>query len=982
MADTSSKSLTSRFKGLTAAEVVASRQKYGSNILTPPPRDPWWKLWLEKFDDPVIRILLIAAFIAIIVGVAHGEYAEGIGIILAILLATTLAFLNEYKANKEFDILNQVNDDVPVKVIRDANITTVPKKDIVVGDVVLVELGEEIPADGRILEAMTLNVNEACLTGESVPVAKVSTEDTQKEKGEETAYARDRVYRGTMVADGHGLMEVVGVGDGTEFGKTARDSSEETEEETPLNRQLERLSKLIGVIGFAVAALIYGALMLRDFTTGQLPLSGHQWFFVLLLKLAVLIALVRVWLPIVFDAFELAGKELQPPAWLENESLRGWLATVGIGAGVLAVGTFIGAMFGMTPTGAESWLPAEVGKNFLEYFMIAVTIIVVAVPEGLAMSVTLSLAYSMRKMTAANNLVRRMHACETIGAATVICSDKTGTLTMNQMRIHEVKFPSLTQPTLSKEPSSRGEQLVIEAMSVNTTAHLDRSSGTPTPLGNPTEGALLLWMDQAGVDYVYHRDESPVMYQWTFSTDRKYMATLITSTFTGQKVLHVKGAPEIMLARSSRMLSAQGERPFSEQEKQQIQKELHGYQQRGMRTLAFAYHDAPRDHTDIEEITHEMVWLGFAAIADPIRPEVPDAIRACRDAGIKVKIVTGDNSETAKEIARQIHLWEEQDTDDRMITGPDFEQLSDEKASDVAENAKIFSRARPSHKMRLVRLLQKRGHVVAVTGDGTNDAPALNHANVGLSMGKTGTSVAKEASDIVLLDDSFSSIVKGVMWGRSLYENIQRFILFQLTINVAALGIALLGPFLGVKMPLTVTQMLWVNLIMDTFAALALATEPPHWDVMKRKPRDPNAFIVTPTMAKNILTVAPAFLVFFCGLLLYIQRDGTVSNHELSVFFTIFVMCQFWNMFNARCLGLHDSAFHNILENKGFLAIASAIFVGQILIIQLGGNAFRTTPLSVSEWIMVTVGTSAVLWIGEIWRWLKRSGKLDASRAA
>lgn len=973
MADTSHKQLTGRFKGLTSTEVEASRQKYGRNILTPPERDPWWKLLLEKFDDPVIRILIIAAIIAVGVGIADGKYAEGIGIIIAILLATTLAFVNEYKANKEFDILNQVNDEAPVKVIRNGNITTVPKKDLVVDDIALIELGEEVPADGEILDAVSLHVNESCLTGESVPVHKVSHEEAAAQPTEDTAYARDRLYRGTMIADGHGIMRLSAVGDKTEVGETARTAAEETEEQTPLNIQLERLSKLIGVVGFTVAALIYTALVIRDIFTGELVLSLHQWYFVGVLKIAIIIALVRVWLPIVYDGFELFGKDVQAPEWLENDSLIGWAKTAGIGLGLLIIGTLFGYLVGLTPGAAESWLPTEIGRNFLTYFMIAVTIIVVAVPEGLAMSVTLSLAYSMRKMTAANNLVRRMHACETIGAATVICSDKTGTLTLNQMQVYEVDFPCLDgKTTLAREQGKQEEHLIVEAIAANTTAHLDRSSGSSVPLGNPTEGALLLWLEKMGIDYVLQRDEFPINYQWTFSTDRKYMATLGNSPAASTNILHIKGAPEIILSRCSQVLTPQGKRPLQEQEKADIEAKLHDYQQRGMRTLAFAYQGAPSQHTDIEAMTHDLIWLGFVAIADPIRPEVPEAIRTCREAGINVTIVTGDNSETAKEIARQIHLWEEHDTEDQHLTGRDFEQLSDEEAEQVVTKLKVVSRARPLDKMRLVKLLQKRKQVVAVTGDGTNDAPALNYANVGLSMGKTGTSVAKEASDIVLLDDSFTSIVKGVMWGRSLYENIQRFILFQLTINVAALGIALLGPFIGVKIPLTVTQMLWVNLIMDTFAALALATEPPHWAVMKRPPRDPHDFILSKAMTKNILTVAAAFLVFFVGLLIYIQGDGVVSLHELTIFFTIFVMCQFWNMFNARCLSLTHSAFDHLFENKGFVAIASAIFVGQIFIIQVGGTAFRTVPLSLQEWVIIIVGTSVVLWAGELWRWMQR----------
>lgn len=965
------------FKGLTSVEVEANRQKYGANVLTPPEREPWWKLFLEKFDDPVIRILMIAAVIAIGVGLVDGKYLEGLGIMVAILLATTLAFLNEYKANKEFDILNQVNDEVPIKVIRDGNFTTVPRKDLVVGDIVLVELGEEIPADGQVLEAVSLQVDESRLTGESVPVNKLATvpSEYRSAKEKELAYPVNKLLRGTMIVDGHGIIEVKAVGDSTEIGKTARAAAEETGEETPLTAQLERLSKLIGVVGLFVAGLTYVALMGRGIYVNELILNTQQWYFIIILTISVLFALVRVWLPIVYDAFELVGKEIEPPAWLEKDTLVEWLKTIGIGLVVFAVSLGVGHWLGLITGAPSEWLPAEIGKELLHYFMIAVTIIVVAVPEGLAMSVTLSLAYSMRKMTATNNLVRRMHACETIGAATVICSDKTGTLTLNEMRVHEVNFPSLNGKAITKNLLSHAEKLIVEAIAVNTTANLSRSPGEdPRPLGNPTEGALLLWLEANGIDYIYHRTGFPITYQWTFSTERKYMGTLGKSAITGDKVLYVKGAPEIVLDRCSNVLTDQDVRPLSGY-RPTIEKELRDYQARGMRTLALAYHKAPKNHEglNIEEVANEMTWLGFVAIADPVRPEVPPAIKACRDAGIVVKIVTGDNPETAQEIARQIGLWEKHDAENgRHKLGREFSQLSDDEAKEAVTNVKVLSRARPMDKMRLVKLLQDSGHVVAVTGDGTNDAPALNYANVGLAMGRTGTSVAKEASDIILLDDSFRSIVNAVMWGRSLYQNIQRFILFQLTINVAALGIAFLGPFIGVKFPLTVIQMLWVNLIMDTFAALALATEPPHWNVMKRPPRKSKDFIVTKSMAANIFTVAPIFLVVLIGILFYVQQDGVVSSYELSAFFTIFVLLQFWNLFNARCMGSTQSAFSGMTENKGFLAIAVSILVGQVLIVQFGGDVFRMVPLNLRDWLIILGGTSLVLWVGELWRLVKR----------
>lgn len=967
------KELASQHKGLTAAEVEASRKKYGLNVLTPPKREPWWKLLLEKFDDPIIRILIIAACIAVGVGIVDGHYAEGIGIIIAILLATTISFFNEYKANKEFDILNQVNDDIPVKVIRDNNFTTIPKKEIVVGDMVIIELGEEIPADGQVLEAVSLQVNESCLTGESLPVRKQVRHHTTVQP--HTAYPEDKLFRGTLVMDGHGMMKVLSIGDASEIGSTAHFAAEETNEETPLNLQLRGLSRWIGVVGFSIAAFIYISLLIRDIISGQLQLTSHQWALVAIFKLGVFAAMVKIWLPIVYDGFELFGKTLTRPAWLERKGFASWFKTIGIGLALIVIGMGAGLIFNFIPPLAQISLPQEVLRIFLNYFMIAVTIIVVAVPEGLAMSVTLSLAYSMKKMTRSNNLVRKLHACETIGAATVICSDKTGTLTKNEMKVHESFFPLLAAKKLQYDNPNMQEQILIEALAVNTTAHLDRQNPTqPVALGNPTEGALLLWLDQQGVDYVYPRSDFRVIYQWTFTTDRKYMATLGRSPKAENAILHVKGAPEIILNRCTQILQADGLQPLDEAYKNTLKTQLKSFQARGMRTLAFAFKEGNHPHEGVEigELTHEMTWLGFVAISDPVRPDVPDAIKTCQKAGIAVKIVTGDNPETAKEIARQIQLYQETDGPAQCITGSEFEALSDKEAEEAALHLKVMARARPLDKLRLVRLLQKRGHIVAVTGDGTNDAPALNYANVGLSMGKTGTSIAKEASDIVLLDDSFRSIVNGVMWGRSLYENIQRFILFQLTINVIALAIALLGPFIGIKLPLTVTQMLWINLVMDTFAALALASEPPHWSVMNRPPRNPQDFIVTKIMAIRIFSTAALFLVFLVGFLLVIQRDGAVTIRELSIFFSLFVLLQFWNLFNARCLGTHQSAFKNLKDNKNFLVIATIIVVAQVLIVQGGGKFFRTEPLTLIEWVYIIGGTSCVLWIGELWRWFKR----------
>ncbi|MBA4188747.1 MAG: calcium-translocating P-type ATPase, PMCA-type [Planctomycetaceae bacterium] len=952
--------------GLTPTEVEQSRREHGANVLTPPGRDPWWKQWLSKFEDPVIRILIIAAAIQIGVGAIKGEFIEGLAIVAAILLATTLAFVNEFKANREFDILNKVNDDTPVNAVRGGDFTTIPRRDVVVGDILLIETGEEIPCDGEVVEAVALLVDESKLTGESVPVTKTVAGHAATQ-GHDHAYPPHRLTRGSLVADGHGIVRVTAVGDGTEIGKTARAAAEESGETTPLNEQLERLSKIIGIVGLSIAAATFFALILRGAATGDVALDARQWVFVAILFTAIGIALVRVWLKIAWEGLLACRRQrdLDSPDWLHEDTFGRWGIALGAGAIVFAVGAGLGSVMGWIPSNPSEWLPTAAGTALLTYFMIAVVIIVVAVPEGLAMSVTLSLAYSMRKMTAQNTLVRKMHACETIGAATVICSDKTGTLTLNQMTVAEVRIPPLTT----------NRSLVVDAIAVNTTAQLAREEGVLRALGNPTEGSLLLWLDGQGVNYLTTRASFDVASQLTFSTERKFMATVGTDS-SGQGILHVKGAPEIVLEKCDTLLTPDGVMPFTADARVAMLKGLHELQGRAMRTIGLAYRSVSDVTGTIEPMVNALTWIGYVGITDPIRPEVPAAVAACRRAGIGVKIVTGDTPDTAREIARQIGLIGDTPEPGSELTGPQFGALSDAEAAVAVHKLKIMSRARPMDKLRLVRLLQDQHEVVAVTGDGTNDAPALNHAKVGLAMGKTGTAVAKEAADIVLLDDSFGSIVNAVRWGRGLYENIQRFIVFQLTINVLALGIALLGPFVGVNMPLTVMQMLWVNLIMDTFAALALATEPPHADVLDRLPRHPDAFIVTPRMARMVFGLGGAFLLVLLALLFLLpgMRDVASPDHlrSLTIFFSVFVLLQFWNLFNARCLGTTRSAFDGLLQNKAFLFIAGMILLGQIVLVQFGGDVFRTTPLGALDWVLIVLATSPVFLVGELLRWRAR----------
>lgn len=880
-------------KGLTDAEVAESRRLHGDNVLTPPEKESLWRKFLTKLTDPLIIILLVAA--ALSVGISFYEYfglghdatvfLEPVGILMAVILATGLAFLFETKADREFDILNKVNDDEPVRVIRNGLSQRIPKRDVVVGDVVTIGTGDEIPADGTLLDAVALMVDESSLTGE--PACSKTTDS--RDFDPEATFPSNRVMRGTKVMEGHGIFRADAVGDGTENGKVFKAAQIDNSVKTPLDEQLGRLGGLITKIGYAVAALV---------VVGRLGI------------------------------------------YFSNEPFE-WISFI----------TYL-----------------------LQTVMLAVTLLVVSVPEGLPMAVTLSLAYSMRRMLKTNNLVRKLHACETMGATTVICTDKTGTLTQNRMRVAATRFCPVEGIT-----PQQSEALVREGMAVNSTASLDLThKNDPQPIGNPTEGALLLWLHDNGYDYGEIKRRAERIAELPFSTERKYMATaVISDVLKGRRILYVKGAPEIVTAICS----------LTEAEREAIRAELVGYQNQAMRTLAFACRMLGEDE---EAVTPDGIrggklsLLGIAAISDPVREEVPAAVTECRNAGIEVKIVTGDTTATAKEIGRRIGLWDEADTDRNIITGPEFEALGDEELSQRVKELKIIARARPMDKKRLVEALQAKGDVVAVTGDGTNDAPALKAANVGLSMGD-GTSVAKEASDITIVDNSFGSIARAVMWGRSLYLNIQRFILFQLTVNVAACLTVLFGAFTGTESPLTVTQMLWVNLILDTFAAMALASLPPSPQVMQAKPRDRRAFIITGRMKRRITATGGIFFALMMALLyLFRHADvtgllkpwsidfssaGHISPYELSLFFTIFVMLQFWNLFNARAFGTGRSALH-MTHCNGFVFIALLILAGQYLIVTFGGTMFSVMPLAIEDWAVIIAATSVVLWAGELRRLL------------
>ena len=864
--------------GLTDEQVKQSREQHGRNVLTPPQRTSLWKLYLDKYRDPIIQILLVAAFISLILAFIEKNYMETIGIFVAVFLATTVGFYFERDAAKKFNLLTALSEEQPVKVRRNGKVMEIPRHDVVVGDVVLVEVGDEVPADGELIVCNDLQINESALTGE--PVAEKSLEG-----GGDGAYPRNVILRSTMVMNGRGEFVVTAVGDATEIGKVAKKSTEQTSVETPLHMQLDKLAKMISKVGSVVSVAAFFIFLIHDILTN--------------------------------------------PAW----------------------------------GGKDYFYMAEI---VLKYFMMAVTLIVMAVPEGLPMAITLSLALNMRRMLKSNNLVRKLHACETMGAVTVICTDKTGTLTQNKMQVSALEL-------------KQGDEALLDtAIALNSTAELNDGK----PIGNPTESALLLWLDAQGKDYEELRRQVNVLKQLPFSTERKMMATL--AEVDGETYLFVKGAPEIVMKKciiEDRMLRQSAE-------------ELDEWQHKAMRTLAFAYKKIEASimrtsRTSTAEVValldaNDLQLQAIAAIADPIRPDVPAAVQECRHAGIEVKVVTGDTAATALEIGKQIGVFEDEpenigadgsltSLDQQMITGEQWEALSDEEAYERAKDIRVMSRARPTDKQRLVAMLQKRGEVVAVTGDGTNDAPALHYAHVGLSLG-SGTSVAKEASDMTLLDDSFKSIANAVMWGRSLYRNLQRFLFFQLVVNVAALLLVLGGSVIGTEMPLTVTQILWVNLIMDTFAALALASLPPSHEVMKEKPRKASDFIINKSIGFGILFCGIVFFLVMFALLVYCERRGKggVDVHELTMFFTTFVMIQFWNLFNAKALMSHHTAFRHFLKDKGMILVLVLVLVGQWIIVTFGGEMFRTTPLSLHEWLLIIGSTSVVLWVGELWRAFKR----------
>lgn len=1051
------------YSGLTDAQVLESRSKHGANVLTPPAEESTWQkvkdcmhFWLLKLDFVIFIVATLASIILPVTGVynheglwiapvlsavlflltylvaflggewdedegefdidslfaillfalllsgaisfyngvlapatiAWSEFFEPIGIAVAVLLATTVAHILESQNEKTFKSLNQVNDDTLVKVIRNNNVCQVPRKDIVVGDIIMLEAGEEVPADAKLLTCMNLNMNESSLTGE-LQCAKTTNE---AEFDKDATYPSNHIMKGCTVIEGDCVAEVFAVGDATACGKVFEAAQVKEGDATPLSEKLDELAGLITKTSYILAIVIVLGRLIRyallqptvdyaslgAFTLGSLILSTIVFFVLNKKKNENNEESIELWQVLAFMIIPIVG---------------------------------IFAYFGTGTTDSIQWL-GDAEKHIegivpcaLNSVMIAVTLIVVAVPEGLPMAVTLSLAFSMKRLMKQNTLPRTMHACETMGAVSVICSDKTGTLTQNQMKVvdseaygvYHVRKHLVDQNGLEYEEesfgieSNRSGNLLKECISINTTANLDVANPTKIKaIGNPTEGALLLWLHDNGVNYLEIRNSLEVIDRIQFTTELKYMATIVKSEVTGKRVVYVKGAPDILLSMCN----------ITTDELKTYTDKLAEYQSHANRTLAFAYkelNDNDDIFTDGKLNIKDLTMMGIVGIEDPVRTDVPPAIEDCLNAGIQVKIVTGDAPGTAKEIGRQLGLWKEGDTDENILIGTDLAAMSDEELKKRLPKVKIISRARPNDKERAVRILKELDYIVAVTGDGTNDAPALNAANVGLSMGD-GTAVAKEASDMTIIDNSFSTIANAVMWGRSLYKNIKRFILFQMTVNVAACLIVLIGAFIGSESPLTVTQMLWVNLIMDTFAALALASLPPTKKVMEDKPRSVNEHILK-GMGAGILGVGGIFTALLLGICIFFQHTDItyagslmdvfngnfvwgagngLSDYELGLFFTIFVMLQFWNLFNAKAFMTSDSAFKGISwkDTKWFIIIALIIFGGQIAMTEAPGlqEMFNVAEGGINpiDWAIIIASTSFVLWIGEIIRAIKK----------
>ncbi len=1017
-------------RGLSKQQVLQMREKFGRNELTPPEREPWWKLLLEKFDDPTIKILIAAAVISLLMTAAEkwllkdpdASFIDSIGIFLAVLLATLVGYFSERKSAKEFELLNKVKDDIRVKVLREGQLEEISIGELVVGDLIRVDLGDKIPADGIVVDSLGLLVDQSLLTGESVPVEKksldlasVGKEDLREFEQRGMVDENSQLARGTMVCDGHGMFLVTDVGDRTKLGQIAAKLAEksEAEAETPLVQKLTVLAKQISVVGVTASMSIFTIMALHAVFHSKLDdhwiENGTSLFYVSLVGAIVLSLLAyRFALEPFFSSMDMKPHKRWLKAVLHIPLLVGCWAIL---AGVLEIGF-----------GGDPGLAIPMLNDLLLSFIVAVTIIVVAVPEGLPMMVTVSLALNMMKMAKENCLIRKLVASETIGSATIICTDKTGTLTQNKMRAiwFFAGMKEFDRDHVDDLVNSPEWNRFVDGIAINTEANLNIvEQSEVVGIGNPTECSLLMLLHENGVDYRDNRDKYPRIHELSHNSQRKMSMVMVKrekgKREEGEKGIYhqcfMKGAPERILENCSGVLVGGNVEPI-EQYRDAIEAALVKASEQALRVIALSER-VSEGVCDFEKEpercihcgTH--VLVGLVGIADPIRPEVAAAVQTCFDAGIQVKMITGDALPTAVAIAKQAGILQEdrgQRVEDRkgitdyelgnreaVLTSEQFAKISDDDLPEVAENLRVLARSTPMDKLRLVKALHKRGEVVAMTGDGTNDAPALKHADVGLSMGIAGTEVAKEASDIVLMDDNFKSIVTGVWWGRTLYKNIQKFLQFQLSVNVVALLCALVGPMVGVPLPFTVTQLLWINIIMDTFAAIALSTDPPRSKTMRQKPISRTDHIITPAMGLTILLnslyqVAILFAALWGGWFLtqphdyaaFAEPKDPINLEAFTVFFTIFIMFLFWRIFTSRALDHDESAFSLLAKNRLFLLIAGLILVVQIIMVQasgtdretqsLLGKVFRTEALTLLQWLKITALTATIIPVA----WLSR----------
>ena len=902
-------------RGLSEKQIAQNQKKYGKNQFSPGEKISLGKKILEALKEPMIFILLIAALITIGMNIykqsqgLHAEFTESIGILVAITISVSIKVIMEGRSEKAFETLNNINEDIKVKVLRNGIIQYIYKKDVVVGDIIKIETGAKVPADGRLIDSLQLKVDESMLTGESIAVNK-NFEQTITNAKTVLSERKNMVFAGTFITYGQGTVIITSVGDKTEMGNIASELKHPVSKSTPLQEKLDKLARSITTFGVIASILILFYELFKIYISNNLS----------------------------FDTVQNA-------------------------------------------------------------FMVSVALIVAAVPEGLPTIVAMTLALNIIKMAKSNALVRKLIACETIGCINVICSDKTGTLTKNQMTVIDIWNNGKLI-----NPSDLKNRFLIENFTINSTADITIKDGNVKFIGNPTECSLLkafsdtvcsvspkqcTYYEQSNsicggqcekytyknddyISYTDIRNSSNIIFQYPFSSDKKSMTTVILVDKLYK--VYSKGSPEKIISLCSTIIINNKIELFTDELREKVNNEIIKLQQEAKRILAFSHNDINTGYDDWnksqDKVESNMIFDGFVSIADPLRDDVYEAVEKCKKSGISLKILTGDNIVTATSIAKQLNIVNK---DSIIIEAQQIDEMSNEELLKILDKIILIARSKPLTKMRIVNLLKKHGNVVAVTGDGINDAPALKNADVGIAMGITGTEVSKEASDIILLDDSFSTIVKAVEWGRGIYENFQRFIQFQLTVNLVAVLTVFVCEMFGLPVPFTTIQLLWVNLIMDGPPALSLGLESLRNHLMEQEPVKRDTNIITRNMLFRII-INGVFIVFMIMLLINKQILGGTQGQQSSIIFTTFVMFQLFNSFNSRELG-NESIFTNLLKNKPMLWIIGATFFVQILITQFGGQIFKTAPLSISMWLRIIAYSFSVVAFSEVIRFIKRKIK-------